>query len=142
VAEAIVVVKHERRLYLTSGQSILTHYRIALGASPAGHKVRDGDGKTPEGRYFIANSGKSARFHRGLLISYPDTEDLARAKQLGANPGGNILIHGLPDGLLRFMGGIDHPRDDWTKGCIAVTNAEIDQISSRVPVGTEIEICP
>ncbi|MBS1857246.1 MAG: L,D-transpeptidase family protein [Acidobacteria bacterium] len=133
-ADRIVVHKARRELLLLRGNSILRAYRIALGRDPIGHKQCEGDGRTPEGDYLIDRRNPRSRYHLALHISYPNDADRARAAALGADPGGDIMIHGLKDG---------QPRDgDWTQGCIAVTNAEMEEIWSLVPDGTPIHIEP
>ena len=104
-------------------------YRIALGRDPLGHKQREGDGRTPEGRYTIDRRNPNSKYHLALHISYPGPADL------GADPGGDIMIHGLKPG-------VDHPASDWTQGCIAVTDSEMDEIWEMVADGTPIEILP
>jgi murein L,D-transpeptidase YafK len=121
-------------MLLLRGQSILRAYRIALGRDPVGHKQREGDGKTPEGRYLIDRRNPKSRYHLSLRISYPNAADTARAEAAGVPPGGDIMIHGLKDGERR--------EGDWTQGCIAVTNEEMDEIWSLVAEGTEIWIEP
>jgi len=119
-------------MLLLRGQSVLRSYRVALGRQPAGHKQREGDGRTPEGRYVIDRRNPRSRYHLALHISYPNAEDIARARAAGVEPGGDIMIHGLKDGERR--------EGDWTQGCIAVTNDEMDEIWSLVSEGTEILI--
>ncbi len=118
---------------------ILRLYRIALGKNPEGRKIMAGDGRTPEGRYTIRKVSNS-RFHLGLLISYPNGSDLQNARRLGVPPGGGIMIHGLPDGLAEV--GEFHRYEDWTDGCIAVTNTEIEEIWQMIEDGTPIMIRP
>jgi len=119
---------------LLRGESVLRSYRVALGREPVGHKEREGDGRTPEGRYTIDLRNPKSRYHLALRISYPNEADRARAREMGVDPGGDIMIHGLKDGLPR-----EH---DWTQGCIAVTDGEMDEIWSLVPEGTPIVINP
>lgn len=133
-ADRIVVHKGRREMLLLRGNAILRTYRIALGRDPTGHKQREGDGRTPEGDYLIDRRNPRSRYHLGLHISYPNEADRARAAEAGVDPGGDIMIHGLKP---------DHPcRGDWTHGCIAVTNAEMEEIWSLVPDGTPIRIEP
>jgi murein L,D-transpeptidase YafK len=133
-ANLVVVNKARREMLLLRGNSILRSYRIALGREPVGPKLQEGDGRTPEGRYTIDRRNPRSRYHLSLHISYPDARDVARAGEAGVDPGGDIMIHGLKDGVL-FAG-------DWTQGCIAVTDAEMDEIWSLVPDGTDIVIDP
>ncbi len=118
-------------------------FPILLNASstnPLGRKERRGDRKTPEGTYRIDARNSSSGFHKALHVSYPNASDSARAKQQGVDPGGNIMIHGLQNGL-GWVGRL-HRLVDWTDGCIAVTDREIEEIWSLVPTGTEVEIRP
>lgn len=139
-AEKVLVEKGARRLVLLAGGKAIRIYPVALGRNPVGHKVRRGDGRTPEGTYVIDFRKEDSRFHRALRISYPSPADRARASALGVSPGGDIMIHGLPAGY-GDVGGF-HRATDWTKGCIAVTNEEIEEIWSLVPDGTPVEIRP
>lgn len=139
-ADYILVEKTERRLTLFMNDEVVKSYRIALGKSPQGHKIREGDLKTPEGVYFIDDRNMDSRFHLALHISYPNEIDLFFADKLGVPPGGNIMIHGTGDEY-EWMGKY-HSVHDWTDGCIAVTNKEIEEIWSLVPDGTKIEIRP
>lgn len=115
-------------------------YKVALGRGGLAPKVREGDNLTPEGRYVIDARNAGSRFHRALHISYPNAEDRQRAAQLNVLPGGTIMIHGLQNGLGWI--GSAHRLVDWTRGCIAVTDGEIDEIWRMVPVGTPVEIRP
>jgi murein L,D-transpeptidase YafK len=119
---------------------LLKTYRISLGFSPRGHKEQEGDGKTPEGVYFIEAKNIKSKFHKSLKISYPNSEDRKAASLRKASPGGDIMIHGLGKtwGFLKSS----HLLHDWTLGCIAVTNEEIDEIFPAVSTGTRIEIFP
>ncbi|MBF0393282.1 MAG: L,D-transpeptidase family protein [Alphaproteobacteria bacterium] len=139
-ADLVVIEKAARRMTLQSGGAVLRAYDVALGRQPQGPKRREGDGRTPEGRYVIEARNSASKYHLALRISYPDAADRARAAALGAPPGGAIMIHGRP----RDMGwvGPSHRETDWTEGCIAVTNQEMDEIWRLVPIGTPIEIRP
>ncbi len=139
-ADLVVVDKSERRLTLMSGGREVRSYDIALGPSPEGHKQQEGDGRTPEGRYVIDWRNVNSAFHRSLHISYPNAGDRARARRRGVDPGGAIMIHGLPNGM-GTLGGL-HVASDWTLGCIAVTSEEIEEIWRVVRDGTPIEIGP
>jgi murein L,D-transpeptidase YafK len=121
-------------MLLLRGDAVLRVYRVALGRDPIGHKQQEGDGRTPEGRYHIDRRNPRSRYHLSLRISYPNEQDAAGALDRGVAPGGDIMIHGLKDGELRD--------DDWTQGCIAVTDAEMDEIWNLVPEGTPIVINP
>jgi len=133
-ADQIIVNKSRREMILLRGSSVLRVYRIALGREPVGHKQQEGDGRTPEGNYTIDRRNPKSRYYLSLHISYPNAQDRARAAELGADPGGDIMIHGLKDGVMR--------EGDWTQGCIAVTDTEMDEIWNLVPEGTKIRIDP
>jgi murein L,D-transpeptidase YafK len=139
-ATLILVEKAERRLTLHRDGKVIRTYEVALGGNPVGTKERQGDSRTPEGRYTIDFKNDASRFHLSLRISYPDDADRARAAAAGVSPGGDIFVHGLPNGLGGL--GATHRARDWTDGCIAVTNAEIEEIWSLVGIGTPIEIRP
>jgi len=139
-ADRIVIVKSARTMTLMSGDKILKTYKVALGAQPIGAKERVGDHKTPEGEYVVDSKKDKSQFHRALHVSYPNAADRARARKLGVSPGGDIEIHGLGD-KYGWIGSA-HRKIDWTDGCIAITNEEIDEIFAMVPVGTHIEIKP
>ena len=139
-ADLIKVDKTARTLTLLRGTDVIKTYRVSLGSSPLGHKSREGDGRTPEGRYSIDSRNPHSRFHLGLHISYPNAEDRRSAQQRGVPPGGDIMIHGLPNGL-SWLNRL-HLRRDWTDGCMAVTNSEMEEIWAHVATGTAIEILP
>ena len=141
-ADRILVIKNERRLELLHGGGVLKTYKIALGRYPLGPKTREGDSKTPEGIYVIDYriDRDRSKFHRALHISYPNARDRERAARLGVDPGNQIMIHGLPEDWTARQ--LDHPRLDWTQGCIAVTDQEMDEIWRMVDNGTVIEIRP
>jgi murein L,D-transpeptidase YafK len=140
VADWILVEKKARRLTLFRENKPLKSYDIALGRQPDGPKRVQGDNKTPEGRYKIDFRKRNSDYHRALHISYPSAEDAAIAAKQKRPAGGDIMIHGLPKG----MGSLErlHLLRDWTAGCIAVTNAEIEELWRAVPDGTPIEIRP
>lgn len=144
--DKIIVEKEKRHLSLYSEGNLVKTYKIALGFSPVGHKVKAGDGKTPEGNYTISGKNAHSRFHLALSISYPNKLDLEKARQQGVNPGGDIMIHGAPNQLESFtkVPGLNwlFQKFDWSKGCISVTNSDIEEIYKRVPVGTPIVIKP
>jgi murein L,D-transpeptidase YafK len=136
----VLVVKRQHKLELMDGRKVIRSYSVALGRGGLAPKQRQGDHRTPEGFYKIDGRNKASRFYRALHISYPNQDDRERARKLGVNPGGDVEIHGLPNGrgwlgslLIRF---------DWTDGCIAVTDADMDQIWALVPDGTPVEIEP
>lgn len=139
-ADRLVVKKSARKMFLFEGDKLLRSYQIALGKNPVGHKERQGDYRTPEGRYLLDWRNPQSRFHRSIHISYPNESDRRRAAAKGVHPGANIMIHGVPD---RY-------RDDqefiislnWTEGCIAVTNDDMNEIWALVAENTPIEIIP
>ena len=139
-ADKVLIEKQARRLTLFSKGEVIKTYTIALGGNPVGHKEREGDNKTPEGTYLIdARNGNSA-YHLSLHISYPNEKDQMRARKLGVSPGGDIMIHGIKNGFAPI--GATHAERDWTEGCIAVTNQEMEEIYRLVPNGTVVEITP
>jgi murein L,D-transpeptidase YafK len=140
-ADMIRVDKSERRLELLRNGRIIAAYPIALGRSPVGGKEKQGDMRTPEGRYTIDWRNPGSKYHRSLHISYPGKADKARAAKLGIDPGGDIMIHGQPNGYAQPASFLLQ-RTDWTFGCIAVTNTDMDAIWMAVPDGTPIEILP
>ncbi|HUH63754.1 MAG TPA: L,D-transpeptidase family protein [Terracidiphilus sp.] len=132
--------KKERQLELMRAGKILKTYKVALGSQPEGAKTRQGDHRTPEGLYTIDSRNASSAFHRSLHISYPSASDRERARKLGVPTGGDIFIHGLPNGM--GWVGAAHRAKDWTDGCIAVTDSEIEEIWKLVANGTAVEILP
>ena len=136
--DLVVVDKGERRLRLIRAGRTVRVFQIALGFSPKGHKMREGDGQTPEGFYRIDGYVADSAFHRALRISYPNAWDRRRAATGGYDPGGDIMIHGLPNGATASE--VGHRARDWTNGCIAVTNREMRELINLVPVGTPILI--
>lgn len=130
----VVAIKSRRELYLFSGQTTLRAVPFELGNNPVGHKVMEGDGRTPEGLYLIDRRNPNSQYHLSVGISYPNEADLARAEALGVRPGGDIFIHGTPREMRR--------REDWTAGCLAVRDREIEDIYAMVPDGTPILIQP
>jgi murein L,D-transpeptidase YafK len=135
-----VVEKEMRILKLMRGGQTLRSYRTALGKEPKGPKRCQGDLRTPEGTYIVDGRNSSSRYHRALHISYPNSTDIEAAKTIGCDPGGEIMIHGLPNGY--GWVGARHVVHDWTQGCIAVTDEEIEEIWRLVPNGIAIEIKP
>jgi len=136
----VLVRKEERRLYLLSGDQVVRSYRIGLGDNPSGHKLYQGDKRTPEGKYVLDWRNSNSDFYKSIHISYPNAEDREQASAWGLDPGGSIMIHGLPneagDMAFAFLG------LDWTDGCIAVSNEEMDEIWQLVADGTPIRIVP
>ena len=139
-ADLVVVHKRDRTLQLKRAGRILRSYQIALGVEPVGHKRMEGDGRTPEGVYTLDWRNESSQFYRSIHISYPRDDDLAGADRWEVSAGGLIMIHGLPNG--RDAAYVGHPGNDWTNGCIAVDNAQMDEIWSLVEDGTTIIIFP
>jgi L,D-peptidoglycan transpeptidase YkuD (ErfK/YbiS/YcfS/YnhG family) len=139
-ADKVLIEKKERRLTLLSKGGVIKTYKIALGGNPVGPKVMQGDNKTPEGVYTIDSRNSNSEYHLSLHISYPNEIDKKRAKKLGVSPGGNIMIHGIKNGL--GWVGASHAKFDWTKGCIAVTDEEMQEIYRLVPNGTVVVIMP
>jgi len=139
-ADKVLVNKGERKLILLRDGMPFREYSVSLGGDPLGHKVQEGDNRTPEGLYRIDYRKADSVAYRALHVSYPDAEDIRRAKSRGVEPGGFIMIHGMMNGY--GLIGRWHRLVDWTNGCIAVTNAEIDQLWTAVPDGTPIEIRP
>lgn len=139
-ADSILILKKEHLLQLMSGGKVIRTYKVALGRGGLEPKKREGDERTPEGRYTIDARNPASHFYKALHISYPNADDRERAAKLGVPPGGAIMIHGLPNGMGWL--GAAHRLYDWTSGCIAVTDAEMDEIWRMVPTGTPVEIRP
>jgi murein L,D-transpeptidase YafK len=135
-ADRVLVLKAERKLLLLNSGKVLKTYRVSLGGHPVGRKTMEGDRKTPEGRYVLDWHNAQSDFYKSIHISYPNEADIARAAKLGVPPGEDLFIHGQPNdyhGPRKQLG-------DWTDGCIAVSNTEMDEIWRAVPDGTPIEI--
>jgi len=139
-ADSILILKKEHVLELLAGGKVIRTYKVALGRGGLAPKEREGDGRTPEGHYVIDSRNEVSHYHRALHVSYPNAEDRKRAARQGVAPGGAIMIHGLPNGIEKV--GAAHRVYDWTLGCVAVTDEEIDEIWKLVPVGTPVEIRP
>ncbi|HYB61347.1 MAG TPA: L,D-transpeptidase family protein [Methylomirabilota bacterium] len=139
-AGRIVILKAARTLTLMKNGKALKTYKVALGTEPVGPKEQQGDHKTPEGEYFVDEKIPNSRFHLALHLSYPNAADRERAHRLGVNPGGDIEIHGLGKDFA-WVGSLQR-MVDWTDGCIAVTDEEIEEIYAQVDVGTPVEIRP
>jgi murein L,D-transpeptidase YafK len=136
--DLVKVDKSERKMYLYDGNRIVKTYDVALGPHPEGPKQREGDGRTPEGRYVLDYKKSDSSFHKAMHISYPNQQDRENARKLGVPPGGLIMIHGQRN-WLGWLAAITQ-RFNWTNGCIAVTNAEMDEFMGLVKVGTPIRI--
>ena len=139
-ADLVVVHKGKRTLELKRHGRTIRTFAIALGRNPEGAKRKEGDGRTPEGVYVLDWRNPNSNFYRSMHVSYPQPRDMVHAVRWNVSPGGQIMIHGLPNGL--SAAAVDHPRRDWTDGCIAVTNEEMDEIWARVEDGTPIIIYP
>ena len=139
LAGKVVVMKEEKRLVLMCRGEILKSYKVSVGRNP-GRKVRRGDNRTPEGLYTIDRRNPKSKYYKALHISYPNASDVDTARKFGASPGGEVLIHGLPKGFEDL--GASHTVRNWTKGCIAVSNAEMDEIWRLVPDGVAVHIIP
>lgn len=139
-ADSVLVVKSERRLYLMKGGKVLKAYPVTLGAEPKGHKQQQGDERTPEGHYVLDYKNAQSKYYKSIHVSYPNAQDRENARKLGVSPGGDIMIHGLPNGwgwagpVLQLF--------PWTDGCIALSNKEMDEVWEAVDMGTPIEIRP
>jgi murein L,D-transpeptidase YafK len=136
--DRIVVEKEARRMQLFQDGRVVRTYTVALGFAPTGDKLRQGDGRTPEGEFTINRRNDQSAFHLSIGIDYPQQEDLVRARAGGYSPGGDIFIHGQPNAI----GDGFRLRGDWTNGCIAVTNREMREIWAVTPIGTKVEIRP
>lgn len=138
--ERVLVLKRQHKLLLLSGDQVVKAYEVALGRGGLGPKQRQGDRRTPEGLYTIDFHNKASKFHLALHISYPQFADKRRARRIGVKPGGDVMIHGM--GPEFSWVGANHRVSDWTDGCIAVTDTEIEEIWQLVPDGTPVEIRP
>ena len=137
-ADHVLVLKAKRELLLLRGEKVLKTYQVSLGGHPVGRKTTEGDRKTPEGQYVLDWHNAQSDFYKSIHISYPNQADLARAAKSGVPPGEDLFIHGQPNGYQ----GPGKQAGDWTDGCIAVSNADMDEIWRAVPDGTPIEIRP
>jgi murein L,D-transpeptidase YafK len=137
-ADRIVIVKSAHMMSLYSRDKVLHEYKVALSTSPTGPKQQQGDHKTPEGKYYVDARNGHSIFHLALHLSYPNAQDRANAARMHVSPGGDVEIHGLPK-QYAWLGAL-HRQHDWTDGCIAVTNPEIEEIWKLVSVGTAVEI--
>ena len=140
VVDKVVVYKHDHKLILLSRGKQVKSYRVALGAEPVGPKTQQGDHRTPEGLYVLDSRNPNSQYYKAFHISYPNSKDIATAKKLGVSPGGDIMLHGLPKKYAWV--GKAHATHDWTDGCIAVSNEEMDELWKLIPVGTRIQIEP
>lgn len=139
-ADSILILKKDHIMELLVNGTVFRTYKVALGQGGLAPKEREGDARTPEGHYVIDSRNAASAYHKALHISYPNADDRRRAAKLGVGPGGAVMIHGLPNG--KGWVGAGHRLYDWTLGCIAVTDQEIDEIWDLAPVGTPVEIRP
>ena len=139
-ADQVMVVKSQRTLTLLAQGKVLRTYEVALGATPVGAKEQEGDHKTPEGHYILDRRNAKSRYYKSIHVSYPNEQQKLKAAERGVSAGGDIMIHGLPNGFGWL--GATHREMDWTDGCVAVTDAEMDEIWELVSDGTPIEIRP
>jgi murein L,D-transpeptidase YafK len=139
-ADMVRVVKSEKRLYLLKENEVFASYPVKFGANPEGHKQEQGDERTPEGRYFLTYKNSNSAFYRSIHISYPNALDQENARSLGVDPGGDIMIHGQANGWewAAFVTQLVN----WTDGCIALTNSNMDLVWDSIESGTPIEILP
>lgn len=140
LADHVIVRKSERKLYLMRSGEVLRSHEISLGRNPVGHKEKEGDFRTPEGRYRLDWRNPYSAFYMAIHVSYPNQEDLSRARSRGIDPGGMIMIHGLPNEPKYAMP--EYRRSDWTDGCIAVSNSAMIDIWLSVADDTPITILP
>lgn len=138
-ADKVVVIKNEKLLLLLHNGEVLKSYKVSVGRKP-GRRVRSGDNRTPEGIYVIDRRNPKSSYYKSLHISYPNASDVRIARQLGVSPGGEVAIHGLPSGFEDL--GASHAELNWTRGCIAVSNEEMDEIWQLVADGTPVKIVP
>ena len=136
--DLVVVSKSEKKLFLYSKGNMINQFNVVFGANPIGHKVQEGDERTPEGDYILDYKKPNSSFYKAIHISYPNENDIEKAKKLGVNPGGFIMIHGQPNGFGWFSAILQ--LFNWTDGCIALSNKDMDIIWDRVEVGTPIKI--
>jgi murein L,D-transpeptidase YafK len=139
-ADSILILKKDHVMELLTEGKVIRTYKVALGSGGLAAKEREGDARTPEGHYSIDAKFEHSAYYKALHVSYPNAEDRKRAARLGVSPGGAIMIHGLPNG--KGWVGAGHRFYDWTLGCVAVTDEEIDEVWKLVPVGTSVEIRP
>ena len=139
-ADSVLVVKSQSRLYLMKQGAVMSSFAVTFGKQPRGHKQQRGDGRTPEGRYVLDYKNAGSSYYKSIHVSYPNTKDRENARRLGVDPGGEIMIHGQPNGwgwaapILQLF--------DWTDGCIALSNRNMDRVWDAVDAGTPIEIKP
>lgn len=136
--DLVYVDKSANRMYLYDGETLIREYHVAFGGSPEGHKEQEGDQKTPEGIYTLDYKKEDSSFYRAMHISYPNATDIQNAESKGVPPGGFIMVHGQRNGL-GWLAPITQ-NFNWTNGCIALTNSEMDEFMELVQTGTQIQI--
>lgn len=139
-ADMVLVDKSLNKMILFQRSEVIRVYDVGFGPNPIGHKMQEGDGRTPEGRYTLISKNPNSKFYKSIRINYPNEQDVLDAYARGVKPGGDIVIHGMPNEAGNYLGPID-PKN-WTLGCIAVRNHEMDQIWDLIEPGTPIEILP
>ncbi len=140
LTDSVIVDKSDGKLYLLSSGKIVKSFHVVFGQNPKGAKQKEGDGKTPEGNYTLDYKNSYSKFYKSILISYPNKKDLEIAKRLGVNPGGNIMIHGQKNGWSWAEFVLQHL--NWTRGCIALSNENMDKLCQLIKAGTPIKIRP
>lgn len=140
IVDKVIVYKSRRQMDMVKDGKVIRRYKIALGDNPVGHKLYEGDERTPVGEYKLTWRNPESRFHLSINVSYPDVADKAVARNMGFQPGGLIMVHGLPNGATAED--VGHPENDWTDGCIAITSEEIEEFWDMVVDGTPIIIRP
>ena len=140
IADSVLVIKSESRLYLIREGRELASFKVAFGSNPRGHKQQQGDERTPEGHYILDYKNPHSKYYKSIHISYPNKQDRADARKRGVDPGGDIVIHGQPNGYERFSFIVQF--FNWTDGCIALSNSDMDLVWQAVIPGTPIEIRP
>jgi murein L,D-transpeptidase YafK len=140
IADSVLVIKSESRLYLMREGRELASFKVAFGSNPKGHKQQQGDERTPEGRYTLDYKNPHSKYYKSIHVSYPNAQDRANAKKRGVDPGGDIMIHGQPNGYEKFATIVQ--LFNWTNGCIAMSNSDMDIVWQAVIPGTPIEIRP
>jgi murein L,D-transpeptidase YafK len=138
--DKVIVKKSERKMQLIKGGEVIREYRVALGAAPRGHKFQEGDERTPIGDYVLDWRNARSNYYKSIHVSYPNERDKALAKLLGITPGGMIMVHGMPNHIQSPVVRAEYARRDWTDGCIAVQDNEMDEIWRMVRDGTPIRI--
>ena len=139
-ADHVLVVKSEWRLYLMRGDKVFADYPVTFGAQPKGHKQQQGDERTPEGRYLLDSKNVNSKFYKAIHVSYPNAQDRENARKRGVSPGGDIMVHGQPNGW--GWAGPALQMLSWTDGCIALRDKDMDEVWAAVDAGTPIEIRP